>query len=154
VTDVQAATDADIAEIQRLFTEYAVWVGVDLSFQDFDRELAELPGDYAPPGGVLLVARVDGRVAGSVAAHQWQPGVCEMKRLFVRDEFRGAGCGHALVQSVIAWARDAGYQRILLDTLPVMEAAQRMYRQLGFQEVAPYRLNPVPGARFLELALD
>ena len=154
MTDVQVANDGDIAEIRRLFQEYAVWVGVDLSFQNFDRELAELPGDYAPPSGVLLVARVDGRVAGCVAAHQWQPGVCEMKRLFVRDEFRGAGCGRALVESVIAWARDAGYRRILLDTLPVMEQAQRMYARMGFQEVAPYRLNPVPGARFLELVFD
>ncbi len=153
VTDVQVAKDADIAEVRQLFTEYAAWVGVDLSFQDFDRELSELPGDYVPPAGALFVARVDGKVAGCVAVHQWRAGVCEMKRLFVRDAFRGAGCGRALVEGVIAWARAAGYQRILLDTLPVMDQAQRMYAQFGFQEIAPYRPNPVPGARFLALDL-
>jgi len=154
VTDVQVASDADIAEVQRLFREYAVWISLDLSFQDFDRELAQLPGDYILPAGVLFVARVDGEVAGCVAAHQWSEGVCEMKRLFVRDGFRGSGCGRALVESIIAWARKAGYQRILLDTLPAMDQAQRLYLRLGFQEVAPYRPNPVPGARFLELVLE
>lgn len=154
MTDVQVASDADIAEVQRLFREYALWVGVDLSFQDFERELAELPGDYVSPTGVLLVARVDGAVAGCVAAHQWRKRICEMKRLFVRDGFRGSGCGRALVESIIAWARKAGHQRILLDTLPAMEQAQRLYLRLGFQEIAPYRPNPVPGARFLELVLD
>lgn len=154
MTEVQAAQDADIPEVQRLFREYATWVGVDLSFQDFDRELAELPGDYVPPGGVLFVARVEDKVAGCVAAHAWRAGVCEMKRLFVRDGFRGSGCGRALVGSVIAWASRAGYQRILLDTLPVMDQAQRLYARLGFREIAPYRVNPVPGARFLELVLE
>ena len=154
MTDVQVASDADIAEVQRLFREYAVWISLDLSFQDFDRELAQLPGDYVLPAGVLFVARVDGEVAGCVAAHQWREGVCEMKRLFVRDGFRGSGCGRALVESIIAWARKAGYQRILLDTLPAMDQAQRLYLRLGFQEVAPYRPNPVPGARFLELVLE
>ena len=153
MTDLQVASEADIPEVQRLFGEYAAWVGVDLSFQDFDRELAQLPGDYAPPGGVLLVARVDGRIAGCVAAHQWRADVCEMKRLFVRDAFRGAGCGRALVESLIAWARKAGYRSVLLDTLPVMDQAQRLYIQLGFLEVPPYRMNPVPGARFLQLDL-
>ena len=154
MTDVQVASDADIAEVQRLFSEYAVWISLDLSFQDFERELAQLPGDYVLPAGVLFVARVDGEVAGCVAAHQWREGVCEMKRLFVRDGFRGSGCGRALVESIIAWARKAGYQRILLDTLPAMDQAQRLYLRLGFQEVAPYRPNPVPGARFLELVLE
>jgi len=154
VTDVQVASDADIAEVRRLFKEYAAWVGVDLSFQDFDRELAQLPGDYVLPAGVLFVARVDGKLAGCVAAHQWRGDVCEMKRLFVRDGFRGSGCGRALVESLIDWARKASYQRILLDTLPAMDQAQRLYRRLGFQEVAPYRPNPVPGARFLELVLE
>jgi GNAT superfamily N-acetyltransferase len=152
--EVHTAGDADIAEVRRLFREYAAWVGVDLSFQGFDRELAELPGDYVPPAGVLFVAEVDGEVAGCVAAHRWGASVCEMKRLFVREGFRGAGCGRALVESIIAWARNAGYERILLDTLPVMDQAQRLYARLGFREVAPYRFNPVPGARFLELTLE
>ena len=154
MTDVRVANDADIPEVQRLFREYAAWVGVDLSFQDFDRELAELPGDYVSPAGVLFVARVDDKLAGCVAAHQWLAGVCEMKRLFVRDGFRGSGCGRALVESVIGWARKAGYPRMLLDTLPAMDQAQRLYARLGFREVAPYRPNPVPGARFLELVLE
>ena len=154
VTDVEIAKDADMAEVRQLFTEYAAWVGVDLSFQDFDRELSELPGDYVPPTGALFVARVGGKVAGCVAVHQWRAGVCEMKRLFVRNAFRGAGCGRALVERVIAWARAGGYQRILLDTLPVMDQAQRMYARFGFQEIAPYRTNPVPGARFLALVFE
>jgi putative acetyltransferase len=154
VTDVQVASEADIPEVRRLFAEYSTWVGVDLSFQDFDRELAQLPGDYVPPGGILLIARVDGEIAGCVAAHRWRTDVCEMKRLFVRDSFRGAGCGRTLVEAIIAWARKAGYQRLLLDTLPVMDQAQHLYSRLGFREVPPYRPNPVPGARFLQLTLE
>lgn len=154
MTEVQRATKSDIPEVRQLLAEYAAWTGVDLSFQDFDREVAELPGDYAPPGGVLLVARVDGAVAGCVAGHEWEPGTCEMKRLFVRDWARGTGCGRALVERLIAWARETGYRRMLLDTLPVMDQAQRMYARFGFREVAPYRANPVPGARFMELVLD
>lgn len=148
------AAEGDIPEVQRLFREYAAWTGVDLSFQGFDRELAGLPGEYVAPGGVLFVARVDGRVAGCVAAHPWGKGVCEMKRLFVRDSIRGSGCGRALVEAIVAWSRKAGYRRILLDTLPVMDQAQRLYTRFGFREIAPYRPNPVPGARFLELTLE
>lgn len=150
---IRTATEADLVELRQLFTEYAGWVGLDLSFQDFDGELAGLPGDYVPPKGVLLVGWVDGRVAGCVAAHQWQADSCEMKRLFVRDSFRGTGCGRALVAGVLAWAKQAGYRRILLDTLPAMDRAQGMYERLGFVEVPPYRPNPVPGARFLGLRL-
>lgn len=153
MTHVQVANDADIPGVRELFREYVAWVGVDLSFQGFDRELAGLPGDYVPPAGVLFVAHVDNQLAGCVAAHQWQTGVCEMKRLFVRDAFRGFGCGRALVENVIDWARKAGYRRILLDTLPVMDQAQLLYAGFGFRDVAPYRPNPIPGARFLELVL-
>src|SRR5262245_32295818 len=153
MTEIEVATGADIPEVQRLFREYEAWVGVDLCFQNFERELATLPGDYGPPVGILLVARVDGRVAGCAAAHRWSDRDCEMKRLFVRDAFRGSGCGRALVERIIDWARNAGYERILLDTLPGMERAQRLYAQRGFREVAPYRPNPIPGARFMELHL-
>lgn len=153
MTEVQPAGAAELAAVRQLFTEYAAWVGVDLSFQGFDAELAGLPGDYAPPTGALFLARVEGRLAGCVAVHAWRDGACEMKRLFVRDGFRGAGCGRALVERVIAWARASGFRRILLDTLPAMEQAQRMYERFGFRETAPYRDNPVPGARFLELML-
>jgi N-acetylglutamate synthase-like GNAT family acetyltransferase len=96
---------------------------------------------------------VEGRIAGCVAAHRWSEDICEMKRLFVREWARGSGCGRALVQRLLGWAREAGYRRMRLDTLPVMEGAQRLYARLGFREVPPYRPNPVPGARFLELAL-
>jgi carbonic anhydrase len=154
VTQVRAAREAEVSEVRRLFREYAAWVGVDLSFQGFEQEVEGLPGDYVAPAGVLLVAEVDGEVAGCVAGHRWSTGVCEMKRLFVREAFRGAGCGRALVESIVAWARGTGYARILLDTLPGMDRAQRPYTELGFREVAPYRFDPVRGARFLELVLE
>ena len=151
--DIEVATDHDIPEVRSLLREYEVWTGTDLCFQGFERELAQLPGDYVSPGGILLVAREDGRIAGCVAAHRWSDEVCEMKRLFVREEARGSGCGRALVERLLGWAREAGYRRMLLDTLPVMDGAQRLYARLGFREVAPYRPNPVPGARFLALDL-
>jgi GNAT superfamily N-acetyltransferase len=151
---VEVIGGADLDEVRRLFGEYASWIGVDLSFQGFTRELAELPGDYVAPDGTLLLARVGGVAAGCVAAHRWQTGVCEMKRLFVRERFRGSGLGVALAQRVITWAREARYQRVLLDTLPSMEKAYLLYVRLGFREVAPYRFNPVPGAKFLELKLE
>jgi GNAT superfamily N-acetyltransferase len=151
---VQVEDAASTAEAGRLFREYAAWVDVDLSFQGFDAELAQLPGDYVPPNGLLLLARLDGQTAGCVAAHEWEPGVCEMKRLFVRKAFRGTGCGRALVEHVVAWARQAGYRRIVLDTLPSMADAQSLYSRLGFVEIPPYRPNPIAGARFLELALN
>ena len=141
--EIDVATQAEVPAVRTLLREYERWIGTDLCFQDFAREMEELPGDYVAPGGVLLVARVQGRIVGCVAAHRWSEGVCEMKRLFVREEARGSGCG----------ARDAGYRRMLLDTLPVMEGAQRLYVRLGFREVPAYRANPVPGARFLELDL-
>jgi GNAT superfamily N-acetyltransferase len=125
-----------------------------LSFQGFDEELRRLPGDYAGPGGVLMLFTPDGgEPAGCIAARRWSSDACEMKRLFVRDRFRGMGAGRALVEAVIAWARTAGYKRMLLDTLPSMEGAQRLYTDFGFRERPPYRFNPVEGARFMELPL-
>jgi GNAT superfamily N-acetyltransferase len=150
---VEVTGGADLAEARALFREYADGLGVDLCFQGFDAELAGLPGDYAPPGGTLVLARVDGTLAGCVAAHRWDDGDCEMKRLYVRDAFRGTGCGGALVRHVLDWARGGGYHRIVLDTLPSMASAQRMYERLGFRETTPYRPNPVPGARYLALDL-
>lgn len=154
MTEIRLATEADITEVRILLREYEVWTGVDLCFQDFERELAELPGDYVPPGGVMLVARLQGRIVGCVAAHRWSDDVCEMKRLFVREEARGSGCGRALVERLLAWAREAGYRRMLLDTLPIMKGALRLYARLGFREVPAYRANPVPGAQFLALELQ
>jgi GNAT superfamily N-acetyltransferase len=143
----------DLEQARALFREYADGLGVDLCFQGFDAELAGLPGEYAPPSGMLVLARVEGAVAGCVAAHRWDADACEMKRLYVRDAFRGTGCGVALVQRVIHWARASAYRRVVLDTLPSMGDAQRMYARFGFRETAPYRANPVPGARYLALDL-
>jgi putative acetyltransferase len=150
---VEVRDGPDLEEVRTLFREYADGLGVDLCFQGFDAELAGLPGDYAPPSGTLVLARIDGAVAGCVAAHRWDADACEMKRLYVRDAFRGTGCGGALVRHVLDWARNGGFQRIVLDTLPSMASAQRMYERLGFRETEPYRPNQVPGARYLALDL-
>jgi len=152
-TLAEVTDDDGIANARTLFREYAAGLGVDLCFQNFEAELAGLPGDYAPPQGTLVLAHVDGALAGCVAAHRWDAEACEMKRLYVRDAFRGTGCGVALVQHVIGWARASGFGRVVLDTLPSMGDAQRMYERFGFRETAPYRPNPVPGARYLALDL-
>ena len=144
---------ADLETIRQLFREYEKHIGVDLCFQGFAAELEGLPGDYAPPGGLLLLATVDGEPAGCVAARAQSPDSCEMKRLFVRPAFQGRRIGRQLAESVLAWARAQGYARILLDTLPSMRTAQDMYDRLGFRDVAPYRPNPVAGARYMCLTL-
>ncbi len=142
-----------LAEVRALFREYASWLAIDLSFQGFAQELADLPGEYAAPHGTLLLGLVGGAAAGCVAVRRQEGGVCEMKRLYVRDSFKGRGCGRHLAEHAIEWARRAGYQRMLLDTLPSMAAAQRLYEGLGFRDVAPYRFNPVEGTRYMELLL-
>jgi len=142
-----------LAEVRALFQEYATSLSIDLSFQGFAQELASLPGEYAAPHGTLLLGLVGGAAAGCVAVRRWDDGACEMKRLYVRDSFKGQGCGRVLAQHAIEWARRAGYDRMLLDTLPSMAAAQRLYEDLGFRDVAPYRFNPVAGARYMELRL-
>ena len=136
-----------------MFREYADWVSIDLSFQQFDEELAGLPGNYVAPDGVLMLAQARGEPAGCVAVHRWDAEACEMKRLFVRDAWRGHGLGAELARAAIEWARRAGYARMRLDTLPAMSGAQRLYARLGFREIPPYRFNPVPGARFMERTL-
>ncbi len=146
-------TDAEPEEARALFLEYAEALGVDLSYQDFDRELAGLPGDYARPAGRLLAARLGDETLGCVALRSLGEGACEMKRLFVRPGHRGSGAGRALAEAVIAAAREQGYTSMRLDTLPQMRAAQAMYETLGFGEIEPYYPSPVPGTRFLELHL-
>jgi ribosomal protein S18 acetylase RimI-like enzyme len=139
--------------VRALFGEYAASLGFDLSFQGFERELRELPGDYAPPRGGLLVARAGGEPAGCAALRPLDGETCEMKRLYVRPEFRGAGVGRALAEAVVEAARRAGYRRMRLDTVPSMQAARALYRTIGFREIEPYRFNPVPGTAFMELDL-
>jgi len=153
VTITPASTTADIADVRALFEEYAASLGFSLCFQGFDGELAELPGDYAPPRGRLLLARVAGVVAGCVALRRIDHRVCEMKRLFVCPSFHGRGLGRQLVEALIKEGRAAGYVAMKLDTVPTMTAAITLYATLGFVEIPPYRENPIPGARYLELRL-
>jgi putative acetyltransferase len=149
-----AETPSQIAQARELFLEYAQSLGFSLCFQNFDQELAALPGDYAPPEGRLLLAECDGQLAGCVALHKLEPGICEMKRLYLRPQFRGRGLGRALADRIIAEARHIGYRRMRLDTVePVMKDAVAMYRKLGFKEVDPYRPNPIAGAMYMELEL-
>lgn len=152
---LQVKSDEEVQEARRLFEEYAEWLGFSLCFQNFDKELAELPGDYAPPGGRLLLAIEDEQVAGCVALRKIGEGIGEMKRLYVRPEFRGKGLGRTLTETIIKAARESGYPRLRLDTLPgKMDQAIAMYRSLGFKDIERYYNNPYEAAAFMELVLD
>lgn len=152
---IQASQVDEIDAARGLFREYEAWLGLDLCFQNFEKELAELPGAYAPPTGRLLLAFENDLLVGCVALRKLSDGVCEMKRLFLRPQFHGQGCGRELAERIVAEARDAGYERMRLDTLPEqMGKAIALYRSLGFKEIEPYYQNPVPGALFMELVLD
>ncbi len=150
----QVETQADVSQARELFLEYAQSLGFSLCFQNFDKELAMLPGDYAPPEGRLLLAEYEGQLAGCVALHKLEPAICEMKRLYLRSQFRGKGLGRVLADRIISEARQIGYKRMRLDTVePVMKDAVAMYRRLGFREIAPYCANPIAGALYMELQL-
>ena len=154
VTTILQASDADaVAQARELFCEYAAESQLDLCFQNFEAELAGLPGAYAPPEGRLLLALYEGQLAGCVALRKFEDGVCEMKRLFVRPAFRGQGIGRALVRRVIEEARAAGYSTMRLDTLARMRAAITLYESLGFRRIEAYRPYPLEDAVYLELTL-
>jgi GNAT superfamily N-acetyltransferase len=148
---VETSEDVEIAE--KLFIEYADSLGFDLGFQNFEEELASLPGDYTAPNGCLLLAKYEGQAAGCVALRKLSEGVCEGKRLYVRSGFRGLKIGRRLLEAVIAEARKIGYSSIRGDTVGSMQISQALYASLGFKEIDPYCYNPIEGAKFIELKL-
>jgi len=150
---VDGTTPERLPAARALFEEYAASLAFDLAFQDFERELAGLPGDYAPPRGRLLLALVGGDAAGCAGLRPFDEPTAELKRMYVRPAHRGSGLGRRLAGAAIAAAREIGYERIVLDTVPGMETAQQLYDSLGFARVPPYRFNPVAGAAFMELRL-
>ena len=147
----------ELDALRRIIREYADSLNIDLCFQDFDAELAGLPGEYGAPRGALLTVLVDGLLAGCCALRPMDtvdyPNACEMKRLFVRQQFRGLGLGRQLVEAILDAARGAGYDCVLLDTLDDMEAARTLYEDFGFVEIPPYYHNPIAGAHYLKAPL-
>ena len=154
MTEIRPAElPADLPVVRQLFRQYAEGLGIDLGFQDFEAELACLPGKYAPPRGRLMLAWDGGTAVGCVALRAVDGLTCEMKRLYVTPQVRGQQWGRRLAERICGEARDAGYRRICLDTLPTMASAQELYRSLGFKPVEPYVYNPIEGTRFLALDL-
>lgn len=145
--------DPELEEIRTLFKAYATFIGVDLAFQGFEAELQTLPGKYCPPEGALILARVNGSAAGCVALRRISGEICEMKRLFVRPEYRKLGIGKKLVDLIVAEGKRLGYGYMRLDTLASMEKAIALYRSSGFYDIEPYIYNPLEGARYMELKL-
>ena len=150
---ISALTNEQIDTIRLLFLEYAQSLNFDLCFQSFDEELAGLPGDYATPDGRLLLATHGDKVAGCVALRKVADGVCEMKRLWVRQEFRGKKIGRKLAEEIISEARKIGYSIMKLDTIDTMTEAITLYKSMGFSETSAYRYNPIEGAKYMELKL-
>jgi putative acetyltransferase len=149
----QAVEPAQVLLARQLFLEYAAAIGTNLEYQGFSAELDALPRPYVPPRGALLLAEIDGGLAGCVALRPLSEHIGEMKRLYVRPDYRAFGLGRRLVEAVIAAARSAGYRELRLDTLASMTAAQALYRRLGFIEISPYNDTHLPGTRFYSLAL-
>ncbi|KLU64184.1 putative N-acetyltransferase YsnE [Desulfosporosinus acididurans] len=154
VIDFKIITGLDrLEEVKQLFLEYSQSLDIDLAFQDFETEFKTLPGKYAPPDGALILALVDGREAGCIAFRKISEGICEMKRLYVRDEYRCLGIGKKLITIMLEEAKKIGYQYVRLDTLPTMKMAQALYMKFGFYDIEPYVYNPIKGTRFMELKL-
>jgi ribosomal protein S18 acetylase RimI-like enzyme len=151
---IEAKTGEQIELARRLFREYETWIELALCFQNFDEEVVNLPGKYAAPEGRLFLAFADGKLAGSIALRKLEDGVCEMKRLFVKDEFRGQKIGIALIEKVIEEAQKIGYEKMRLDTFPPkMGKAVQLYESYGFREIPPYYENPYGDTLFMELDL-
>ncbi|MDZ7864696.1 GNAT family N-acetyltransferase [Acidovorax sp.] len=154
VTLLNPSSAAEMEAVRDIFREYAGTLDVDLAFQDFENELAQLPGDYAAPRGHLLLAVVEGAIAGCCALRPLDaadyPNASEMKRLYVRKAFRGFGLGRELAEAMLDQARRAGYACVLLDTLDGMESARALYTDLGFEEIPPYYHNPIAGSHYLK----
>jgi len=154
VLKILPATTQDIGEIRTLFGEYSRLVSEALCFQNFDQELEALPGSYAPPEGALLIARDGEKAAGCVALRRIEDGIGEMKRMYVRDAYRGSGLGRRLALAIIEEAKKRKYGRVVLDTLPKLAPAIALYRDLGFRETGPYLPSPTPGAICFELKVS
>jgi ribosomal protein S18 acetylase RimI-like enzyme len=150
---LEAESDENLEQIRTLFGEYAGTLDFGLDFQNFDKELANLPDDYTRPAGCLLLAFHKGQLAGCVGLRKLSDGICEMKRLYVKEQFRGLGIGRALTEAVVKEAQKIGYNYMRLDTVPSMEVARALYSSLGFKQTTPYRYNPIEGAVFMELRL-
>jgi ribosomal protein S18 acetylase RimI-like enzyme len=151
---ISAINNECVTRAKELIQEYALSLGLDLGFQDFEQEMATFPSQYSPPGGCLFVAQYENKIVGCVGLRDQGSGICEMKRMYVQPNFRGKGLGKALAEAGIDKARSMGYTHMRLDTAPSMESAIRLYTSLGFRDIAPYRFNPIEGARYLELKIN
>lgn len=147
---VNPTNPEDIAAVGRLFRDYAEWLKADICLYDFEEEMQRFPAPYVPPLGALFLAKEKGRALGAVGVRPLDNGVCEMKRMFVRDEARGMGLGRRLAEATLAWAKDAGYRAMRLDTLPKLTSARALYESLGFTPCAPYNINPADKVLFYE----
>jgi putative acetyltransferase len=147
------STDSDFASAMQMTKDYIRWLNMDLSFQDIDKELSNFPSMYGPPNGLFLLAWQRGELRGGVGLRMLEAGVCEMKRLFVYDQFKRKGVGCSLCTAIIKEAMNLGYDKMRLDTLGHMKAAKRLYENLGFREIDPYRFNPAPTTKYMELSL-